>query len=355
MKNKGTLVVVSVLVVFGLLLGGFGCAPAPAPEKPIVLKFACPEPSEAADVVQIINPWLNEIEERSGGRVKIERYWVETLVSLPDSYQATVDGVVDIANFFPSLVPGKFPLDEVEFLPPMDVICWRPTRVYSELYQKFPEIGAQYAEVKFLWASIEIGAFIATTEKPVRKLEDCQGLKIVSIGRTMALRAENLGFTPVPIMPLEVYSSLETGIIDAVPHALKSLYVLKAGEITRYLTLVRLSGMIQAYIMNLDKWNSLPPDIQKIIDDVDAEYSTELCDEERWRIHNEALSGLTREFNIEIIELSPEETARWVEADKPVVESYAAELEAKGLPGKTLFEEYYRLERKYSAEEYSFK
>ena len=50
----------------------------------------------------------------------------------------------------------------------------------------------------------------------------------------------------------------------------------------------------------------------------------------------------------EIIELSPEESARWVDAVKFLPDKYIAEMEAKGLPGREFVDEVKKLINKYS-------
>ena len=106
-------------------------------------------------------------------------------------------------------------------------------------------------------------------------------------------------------------------------------------------------------IMNLDKWNSLPPDIQKIFDDIGGATAAELSDKVRWKIELAELPKAPEAFGLEIIEYTPEELARWVEADKAAQDKYVAQLEAKGIPGREFFDEYMMLEKKYSAAEYA--
>ena len=106
--------------------------------------------------------------------------------------------------------------------------------------------------------------------------------------------------------------------------------------------------------MNLKTWNSLPADIQKIMEDMIPE-NIEGYDEVNNRIITDRLSTVKEEFGIDIIRPSKEELARWVEACKPVREEYIKFLEDKGLPGKEFMAEFLRLEEKYSSEEYANK
>jgi TRAP-type C4-dicarboxylate transport system substrate-binding protein len=256
---------------------------------------------------------------------------------------------------FPGMVAGKFPLDEIQFLPPMDYLCYRPTRVYADLYNQFPEVGAQYDEVKFLWQSTETGTFMSSgQQKLITKLEDFDGLKMLVAGGTQALRLEALGAVPVPLPPTEVYSALEKGTVDAQPVTLKTLVAFGWAEVQHYLYLVRLTGMSQAFVMNMDTWNSLPPDIQKIFEDLGNEHMVDVVDKGRWQIYHEMVRRLVDEFGMEIVDIPPEEVARWQEAAQAGTDIYTAQLEEKGLPGKAFVDAYYQLDKKYSSSEYEY-
>jgi TRAP-type C4-dicarboxylate transport system substrate-binding protein len=107
--------------------------------------------------------------------------------------------------------------------------------------------------------------------------------------------------------------------------------------------------------MNLDTWNSLPPDIQEIIDDCTGLKAAELNDRVRWNIEMEYLPQVEEKFGITTIYLSDEELARWVQADQVAVNRYIASLDEKGLPGEEFFTAYLNLVDKYSAPEYEVK
>jgi TRAP-type C4-dicarboxylate transport system substrate-binding protein len=104
--------------------------------------------------------------------------------------------------------------------------------------------------------------------------------------------------------------------------------------------------------MNLEIWNSLPADIQNIIDGM-TEDLTRRYDELQVRTDQERIASAPAEFGTEFITLPEEELARWVARDRPVLDKFADELVAAGLPGDELEEEFLRLEKKYSADEYA--
>jgi TRAP-type C4-dicarboxylate transport system substrate-binding protein len=88
--------------------------------------------------------------------------------------------------------------------------------------------------------------------------------------------------------------------------------------------------------MNKDKWACLPPDIQKVFEEVSAEWIPKHA--EGW----DAADNEGREFTLslgnEIIPLSDAESDRWAKAVSPVVDEYAETAKGKGLPGSEYVE-----------------
>jgi TRAP-type C4-dicarboxylate transport system substrate-binding protein len=83
--------------------------------------------------------------------------------------------------------------------------------------------------------------------------------------------------------------------------------------------------------MNKQKWASLPPDIQKIFNEVNAEWA--IKQGKLWDELDEAGYKWAATKGHQVIALSKEEDAKWAAQVKPIYEKYAAEVQAKGLPG----------------------
>jgi TRAP-type C4-dicarboxylate transport system substrate-binding protein len=84
-------------------------------------------------------------------------------------------------------------------------------------------------------------------------------------------------------------------------------------------------------IMNKAKWNALPPDVQKVFEEVSREWipkQGQLWDE----IDKEGME-FTKARGNKIIALSPEEDAKWTARVKPLLDEYVVSSKEKGLPG----------------------
>ena len=97
--------------------------------------------------------------------------------------------------------------------------------------------------------------------------------------------------------------------------------------------------------MNLDKWNSLPPDIQKVFNDVSKEYIDIAGGV--WDKASEAGLQYAKDEGLQIITLPDQERDKWHAAYKPLKADYIKEMESKNLPGRTFLEEIEMLIKKY--------
>jgi len=344
MKKKILLIPLALLLAISLVAAGCA-APAPAPVKPIELSWTIPWP-----VVHFVNStqipaWVADLEERTEGRVKITLHHGGTLIGATETYAGVVDGIADIGLSCFAYTPGRFPQMMLVELPGLGYNnAVVNSLVATEIYMKFKP--AELDEVKVLNIhSLSPGVLI--TKSPVRTLEDLKGMEIRSPGAITTTLLEQLGATPVGMPMPESYLSLQKGIVKGIVNPMSTLVDWKIAEVTSYITMIHLYNLMFFVVMNLDTWNALPPDIQKIFDEVSEEQvkkAGEIWDKNE--VEDAAL--VEKEYDMEIIRLSPEEKARWEEIITQVRDEKVAEVEAKGLPAREVFDEILRLVEKYN-------
>lgn len=340
MKNKVLLGFLALVLVAVPLFGACKAAPA-APTKPIELSLAGFTPATSV-AGQVAEAWAKGIEEATGGRVVITRYWGGTLLKGKNMYEGVIEGIADTGYCVFGYTPGRFPLWEAMSL----AIGFTNTRVSNrvqwEVYQKFKPKELADTKVCSLFTCSPSSIW---SKVPIRTLEDFQGVEIRATGH-VARMVKALGGTPVGAPQPEVYEMLAKGIVDGTWSSVDVIKSYKQADVTDYLTLNGLYVSPFYLVMNLDTWNSLPADIQKIIDDFAEEHmeiAAKLWDEK----HEEGLQ-YAKDQGLETITLSPAELARWKEAVKPVLDDYVARMEAAGLPGREFLDELIRLNEKYS-------
>ena len=171
----------------------------------------------------------------------------------------------------------------------------------------------EFDQVKVLFL-LSASPGLLHTKRPVRRLEDLSGMKVRCLGGNAAKVLKALGAVPIVIPTGDTYDALRKGIVDGVVAAWDSLETLKWGEILPYTTVSRYAavGAPGFVVMNKAKWESLPPDLQKIIDEMSDEYAEKLS-----RLWDEKDQNTIRKWkakNHVSIFLSREEEKRWEQA-----------------------------------------
>jgi TRAP-type C4-dicarboxylate transport system substrate-binding protein len=278
--------------------------------------------------------WAQEIEKRTNGAVKITLFHGGTLTPADKCYDGVVKGLSDIGFSVLSYTLGRFPLTEVIDLPMGYKSGTAATTLVNAYYNKFKP--KELDDVKVMYLHAHGPGILHTNKKPIKTLEDLKGVKIRSTG-TVARIAGALGATPVAMPMPETYDALSKGIADGVMCPIEALEGWKLGEVLKYTTQNYGSAYTIAFfvVMNKDKWNSLPPDVQKVIDKVNEEWIVKQA-----KVWDEVdVSGMefTKKRGNEIIPLSKEEDAKWAKAVEPLFAEYVKNMKEKGLPGEEAY------------------
>jgi TRAP-type transport system periplasmic protein len=322
---------ISLFALLVLLVTCMASTDGFAEEKVVTLKVSNWFPvGHKQDV--LLQEWGKELEKRSGGKVKVSYYAGGTLVPAAQSYDAVVKGIADVSNHVLGYTMGRFPFSQVLDLPIGLPSGPAPTKIANEVYNKFKP--KEFDDVKILWFHSMPDGFVSTKTKPVRKLEDIQGLKLRCYGSN-AKFVGLIGAAPVAMPMPEVYDALSKGVVDGLLSSYEALQGFRTGEHVKCATENSNTAFCAAFVvaMNKKKFASLPPDVQAIIDQMSQEYIEKYA--QMWTEINAAGKEWLTKNGTEIISLSPEEQARWYEKGaKPLVEEYIKDAKAKGLPGE---------------------
>jgi TRAP-type transport system periplasmic protein len=289
--------------------------------------------------------WAKEISELSNGRINIKIFTGGSLTPAPQIYDGVVKGISDFGLSVFAYSPGRFPVIEAVDNPLGYPNAFVATRVINELYKKFQP--KELADVHVCYLFAHGPGLLHTVSKPVRKLEDVKGLKIRSTG-TSQLIVRAYGGAPVAMSQGETYDALRKNIVDGTLVPIEALEGFKQGEVLKFTTLTYSSSYSQGFFvaMNLQKWNSLPPDLQKIITDVSKKY--EEITAKAWEDSDESGRRFVSKLGHEFIELSDEESAKFKEAVQPVFETYIKNATEKGVDGEAVFKAVQEMVKEYS-------
>jgi TRAP-type transport system periplasmic protein len=301
---------------------------AHAQEKVISLRMADFNPSTTL-LGQTLQAWAKEVEKRTNGRVKITIYPGGTLIPVTQMYDGVTKELADIGHGIFSYIKGRFPLTEVIDLPLGYKDASIPTKLINAYSKQFKPKELDDVKVLFLHAH---GPGALATKKPIVKLDQLKGMKIRA-HNVSAKIVSALGGAPVGLPITETYDALSKGVVDGVMNEKGGVYNWKLGEVVSYVLETPALAYSTAFytVMNKDKWNSLPKDIQAIIDQVSQEWVEKMA--KMWiEWDNMGLTELQKK-GIKFVTLPKDESDRWSEKTKPVIDDWTKVAKAKGLPG----------------------
>ncbi len=272
--------------------------------------------------------WAREVEARSGGKVRITMFYGGTLTPADKCYDGVVNGISDIGMSVLSYSMGRFPLSEVLDLPLGSRSGQVATRLANDFYRKFTP--KELADVKVLYLHGH-GPGLLHSKTPVRTIEDLKGMKIRATGTTAKI-VSALGGVPVAMPMSESYDAISRGVAQGIVCPVESLQGWKLGEVIKHTT----QDFGAAYsvtffvVMNKAKWDSLPADVQKVIEQVSEEWIGKTGS--AWDEMDTAGAAFAAGLGSSVIALSAQENARWAKAVEPLFDEYVKEKSAKGLP-----------------------
>jgi len=285
--------------------------------------------------------WIKEINTRTNGAVQIEYFPGGSLTPANKIYDGVTTGISSIGMSVISYTPGRFPASELVEMPHGYKSGYVATMVANDFYKQFKP--AEFNDVHVLYFHAHGPGVVFTTKTPVRKLEDLKGLVLRSTGVGASI-ATALGASGYAAAQNEAYELLSKGVIAGSLSPREVLQGWKQAEVVNYVTNCLDVGYTanMFVVMNKAQWDSLPPDIQKVFTDVSEEWIETHA--RVWTHYDKSAMDYFMTFpNREVIDLSPDESARWVAQVRPLVDKYISDITAKGLPGNEM--EQYLAER----------
>jgi TRAP-type C4-dicarboxylate transport system substrate-binding protein len=274
--------------------------------------------------MSLLGGWFcDEVKKRTNGQVEITYHPGGTLLNPVKMYDGILTGISDIGLSHIQYTRGRFPVMEVFDLPLGFPSGWVDTRVATDFFDKYTP--KEWDDVQVLYQSPSGPIILQTTNKPVKTLEDIKGLKIRAVGQ-MADIIKALGGVPIPLQMPDVYDSLFRGVIEGVTVDLSTLKYWKFAEVTKYVTADwQIGTAITFYwVINKKKWNTLSPDIQKVMTEVGAEARDKQAS--LWDSMDIEGRDLFTSKGGQMIYLSAAEADKWKKAVEPVIDSYKKQM-----------------------------
>jgi TRAP-type C4-dicarboxylate transport system substrate-binding protein len=239
-------------------------------QQSVTLKFHTFVSPQSQNWLTMHKPWMEKIEKESGGRIRFEGYPAMQLGGRPAQlYDQVRDGTVDVIWTVPGYTPGRFARIEVFELPFMMSNAEATSRACWDYVQAMaPD---EFRDIQMLALQVHGPGVIHTADKPVKSVADMKGLKIRAPNRQVAKMMSFLGATPVSMPLPEITEALIKGTINGCVIPWEVAPSVKVPELTKYSAEFAPAGgalytTTLLLAMNKAKYNTLAPDLKKIID-----------------------------------------------------------------------------------------
>jgi len=240
-----------------------------AAEKVIKLSHLNPQQPFEVATAAMSAVFKNIVESESNGSIKVEIYPAGQLGNERETMEQVQLGVVQsyiasaggIAIFYP-----LYSVLDIPFALPNYEIAWEVfDGPFGQYLSKDIEDKTGFKVLGFG----ESGGFfqITNNKRPINSVEDMKGLKI----RTMTIPTHEelmrlYGAAPTPVAWAEVYTALQTGVVDGQHNPIPIILTGRLYEVQKYITITNHMYSPYCWVMNKDFYNSLSENEKEIVD-----------------------------------------------------------------------------------------
>jgi TRAP-type C4-dicarboxylate transport system substrate-binding protein len=319
----------AILVTTGLFMI---LVPSSAMAKQVTLKLAHFMPTMHVQHTEVFEVFAKQVEEFSGGTVKIKIYPGGSLGNPKTMVDAIKAGITDIGFVLPAYVPGRFKRSSVFELPFLFDSATHLTKVMYELYDK--DFAEEFKDFKVLWFLSSPLSQVMTTQKPILTAEDFKGMTIRTGNGPETNVIKNLGGNPVTLPISELSIALQKGVVQGaiVPYAGLTSY--KLIEMVRHISEVNLAGSLMCVLMNKRKWNALSDDAKNAIEKASGRHMGLIAAgafDKDDKINIEKAKG-----KIQIHKISAAEMEIIRKINLTILDNWVTEMNDKGIPGQQI-------------------
>jgi TRAP-type transport system periplasmic protein len=325
-------------------------AALPAAAQDVTLKFHHIWNPQAMAAVNVIAPWCDKIAKESANKMKCQILPAMSGGGTPPQLVDRVkDGVDDVTITLPGYTAGRFPMMEVFELPFMTNSAEVGARAAWDYLNK--NAKGEFSGTKILATWVHDEGYVHTKDKPIKTLADFKGLKLRAPTRQTNKLLTSLGASPVGMPLPAIPDAVSKGTIDGFLLPWEVMPSLKLQEMVKFHsetdpTRPALYSAVFVFAMNQAKYDGLPADLKKVIDDNSGAALSQQIGK-IWDGSQAAGRKAAQDRGNTFTMIPASELDNWVKASAPLYDEWVADMDKRGANGKALLSEARELLVKY--------
>lgn len=326
MKKNGLLVLISILC-FSMMIVLLVVNPGEAKDEVKTLRIA--NPQATGDNVTLGYEKLAEIlEEKSGGKMKIDLYSNAILGNDRATTEAVQEGTLDMASCSSPNFAG-FSKEIMAFDLPYITKRENQEKLYDAI--DYGELGEYVREslrkqgFELMMPSEYGYRNYATSSKPIKSIQDIKGIKLRTTDSPVEVSVvQALDAIAMPIGWGETYTAISQKAVDGEGNTWSLLYAAKHGEVLEYGIQSEHNYSMHLLVMNKRIFDGLTEQEQRWLKDscqeaLDWQRSVTFKNEEKNKEH-------MRDLGVDIYDPTPEEKQAFVDKTKPVYDKFVGSI-----------------------------
>ncbi len=222
--------------------------------------------------LHLYQPWIEELKKRSDGRLVLHFFMSGAITKPEEAATAVMNGSVDISGISPTYSDTLFPNTLSFMVPHITRDSVQAAHLYWKAYTTLPEVKAEFDKIGktlAIWGSDRSGLF--SNKGPIASPADLKGKRVLIWSGGQVDQVKSWGGIPVQVSPNDTYMGMQRGMGDVFYGPLPIGVAYKLMEVTKDVTVIPASTIFVGISMNWDAWKSLPPDLQKLMEETTGE------------------------------------------------------------------------------------
>lgn len=211
--------------------------------------------------------------------------------------------------------------------------------VVAELQQRVPAMGEAWANNNLVYlGGVSLDTYHLWTRFPVRSIDDLKGHKISAPGPA-ANWIRDTGAVAVAGSLPTYHEDIKSGVSEGALTFATGAWGARLHEVAPYITKVNIGAMYAgAVAINQRRFQALPPEVQQVLREVGADYARRYAETQARNAIT--LMAQSQAAGAKVSELDTAQRKRWADVLPNIAQTWAADLEAKGLPGRQVLKDY---------------